>query len=83
MKATFLSRFTPSLMTTEALEAVFVQRHAPADQMVQLIRDAALTPSKSHMFLIGPRGIGKTHLIALVNYRVQGMGALREHPLIA
>jgi tetratricopeptide (TPR) repeat protein len=83
MKATFLSRFTPSLMAPEALEAIFVKRHALADQMVQRIRDAALTPSKSHMLLIGPRGIGKTHLIALVYHRVQAMDDLRNHLLIA
>jgi hypothetical protein len=51
--------------------------------MVQLIRDAVLTPSKSYMLLIGPRGIGKTHLIALVYHRVQAMDDLRNHLLIA
>lgn len=83
MKATFLSRFTPSLMTPEALEAIFVQREALAQRIVELIRDSALTPSKHHTLLIGPRGIGKTHLIALVYHRICKMDDLRDHLLIA
>ena len=62
MKTTFLSRFTPSMMKQEDLEAIFVQREALARRMVELIRDSALTPSKHYTLLIGPRGIGKSHL---------------------
>ncbi len=83
MKATFLSRFTPSLMKPEDLEAVFVQREKLAQRMLELIRDSALTPSKHHTLLIGPRGIGKTHLIALVYHRVRAMEDLRDRLLIA
>ena len=67
MKATFLSRFTPSLMAQEALEALFVQREDLARRITEQIRDSALTPSKHHTLLIGPRGIGKTHFISLIH----------------
>ncbi len=83
MKATFLSRFTPSLMTPEALEALFVQREELAQRIIERIRDSALTQSKHHFLLIGPRGIGKTHLISLIYHRIQAMDDLRDCLLIA
>ena len=83
MKASFLSRFTPSLMTPEALEALFVQREDLARRIAERIRDSALTPAKHHTLLIGPRGIGKTHLISLIYYRIQAMDDLRDRLLIA
>ena len=83
MKARFLSRFTPSLMKPEALEAIFVQREELAQRLIEHVRDSVLTPSKHHALLIGPRGIGKTHLIALVYHRVQKMDDLSDHLLIA
>src|SRR6266540_5308985 len=83
MKATFLSRFTPSLMTLEALEALFVQREDLARRISERIHESTLTPSKHHTLLIGPRGIGKTHLISLIYYRIQAMDDLRDRLLIA
>jgi hypothetical protein len=83
MKATFLSHFTPSLMTPEALEAVFVQRQGLAQRLVKLVRDSALTLSKHYALLIGPRGIGKTHLIALIYHRIRAMDDLRDCLIIA
>jgi tetratricopeptide (TPR) repeat protein len=83
MKATFLSRFTPSMMTPEALEALFVQREALAQRIVELTRDSVLTPSKHHTLLIGPRGIGKTHLISLIYHRLRAIDDLHDRLLIA
>ena len=60
MSTPFLSRFTPSLMQPETLEALFVQRHALAERIVELIRESIITPAKHHNLLIGPRGIGKS-----------------------
>jgi len=82
MKA-FLSRFTPSLMTPEALEAVFVQREELAQRVIDLIRDSTLTQSKHHTLLIGPRGTGKTHLIALIYHRIKTAADLRDRMCIA
>jgi tetratricopeptide (TPR) repeat protein len=83
MKPTFLSRFTPSLMKPEDLETVFVQREAVAQYIIQLIRDSALTSRKHHTLLTGPRGIGKTHLISLIYYRIRKMDDLRNYLFIA
>jgi len=83
MKSNFLSRFTPSSMTHEALESIFVQRHKLAEYLVELIRESALTPAKHYTLLIGPRGIGKTHLVSLIYHRVRQREDLRERLLIA
>lgn len=83
MKRPFLSSFTPSLMSHEALEEIFVQRHPLASRLVEHIRDSALGPSKHYALLVGPRGIGKTHLVALAYHRVKAMEDLRERLLIA
>jgi tetratricopeptide (TPR) repeat protein len=83
MKNTFISRFTPSLMSPETLEAILVQRHALAEHLVELIRVSALTDNKHFQLLIGPRGIGKTHLVSLIYHRVVKMEDLRDKLLIA
>jgi hypothetical protein len=83
MKNTFISRFTPSLMSPETLEAILVQRHALAERLVKLIRVSALTDNKHFQLLIGPRGIGKTHLVSLIYHRVAKMEDLRDKLLIA
>ena len=83
MNSTFLSRFTPSLMQPETLEALFVQRHALAERIVELIRESVLTPAKHHSLLIGPRGIGKSHLVSLIYYRINAVAELRERALTA
>ncbi|MDQ2688214.1 MAG: ArsR family transcriptional regulator, partial [Armatimonadota bacterium] len=69
MRTQFLSRFTPSLMPAEALEAIFVQRERLARRTVELVRDSVLTEAKSHTLFVGPRGIGKTHLVSLIYHR--------------
>ncbi len=83
MREAFLSHFTPSLMSPEALEAIFVQREGLAARLVELIRDGALTPAKHHTLLVGPRGIGKTHLVSLVYHRIAKQDDLRGRLRIA
>lgn len=83
MTTTFLSHFTPSLMKPDALEAIFVQREELVQRITDLIRESALTQSKHYTLLIGPRGIGKTHVMALVYHRIQAMEDLRDRLLIA
>jgi len=70
-------------MSPETLEAILVQRHALAEHLVELIRASALTDNKHFQLLIGPRGIGKTHLVSLIYHRVAKMEDLRDKLLIA
>jgi tetratricopeptide (TPR) repeat protein len=83
MSPHFLSRFTPSLMSPEALEAIFVQREQLSRDILESVRKGILSRSGRHILLIGPRGIGKTHLIALLYYRIKAMEDLRGRVLIA
>lgn len=83
MNEAHLFHFTPSLMTPETLEAMFVQREPLAQRLVELIRESACTENKHHTLLIGPRGMGKTHLIALIYHRVRAIEDLRNRLRIA
>jgi tetratricopeptide (TPR) repeat protein len=82
-KMPLLSRFTPSVVAAQTLEAIFVQRQKLAADLVERIQDSALTASKHYSLLIGARGMGKTHLVSLVYHRVRALPALQEHLLIA
>ena len=64
-----IAKFTPSLIPRPTLERIFVAREPILDAIMDRIRAAATTASQNHTLLIGPRGAGKTHLIALAYYR--------------
>jgi tetratricopeptide (TPR) repeat protein len=83
MKSPLIARFTPSLMAPADLEAIFVQRENLAQRLVEQIRESVLTPAKHHNLLIGPRGIGKSHLTTLVVNRVVAQADIRERMIIA
>lgn len=83
MRPDFLSYFTPSLMSAETLEEIFVQREELAQEIVDVVAESALTPSKHYSLLIGPRGIGKTHLISLIYHRVCHREDLRDRLRVA
>ena len=70
-------------MSPEILEKIFVQRHQLAEKLVEQIRESATTNHKSFQLLIGMRGIGKTHLISLIYYRVAKIEDLKDKLLIA
>lgn len=80
-----LSRFTPSVMPREALEEIFVQeeRKRLAEELVAAVRDSVLTPAKHYSLVLGPRGIGKTHLVSVVYHRVRAMEDLRDRLRVA
>lgn len=78
MPETFLSTFTPSLSKPETLEAITVGRRLELSRIVELVANSVNTRAKHHVLLVGPRGIGKTHLISLINHRLQNAIELRE-----
>ncbi|MCY7337948.1 MAG: tetratricopeptide repeat protein [Chamaesiphon sp.] len=65
-----ISAFTPSLMSHEELETILVQRQDLAQELFEKIVLSATTPAKHYALLIGMRGMGKTHLVALIYYRL-------------
>lgn len=79
----FHSSFTPSEADPETLEAMLVGRSRIARRLVERIRDSATSGEKHQDLLIGPRGIGKTHLLSLVRHRIKEDDSLHHKLAIA
>jgi len=65
-----IPRYTPSLLSGEQLERLFAARGTILDDAVGRVREAVESSRLTHTLFVGPRGAGKTHLIALVNHRI-------------
>ncbi|MDR0417258.1 MAG: hypothetical protein LBH76_08120, partial [Propionibacteriaceae bacterium] len=65
-----ISRFTPWQTPRRDLEAIFVARQPILDELVARAERAAGSASRPHTLLVGPRGAGKTHLLAMLYYRL-------------
>src|SRR5438105_15336059 len=72
----FVSRFSPNRTDPAVLEAIFVQRHRLAEVWLERLCDSVLTEAKHHLLAVGPRGCGKSHLVALL------VGRLRKDPAV-
>ncbi len=72
----FIWRFTPSRTPPRLLEAIFVQRESLLLDVLARVRESATTGNKHYILLFGPRGIGKTHFLALLRHRVAADEAL-------
>ncbi len=70
----FISRFSPNRTDPVVLEAIFVQRERLAEVWLKRLADSVLTGVKHHLLAVGPRGCGKSHLVALL------VGRLRKDP---
>jgi DNA-binding transcriptional ArsR family regulator len=80
---TFISRFSPNRTAPGDLEGILVQRHELLAKAVALLRESALTGNKHHLLFVGPRGCGKTHLLALIAYRLGNQADLADRLRIA
>jgi DNA replication protein DnaC len=78
-----ISYFTPSMNEPATLEAIFTAREPLLQQLLSRIRDSAETGNCHYSLLVGPRGIGKSHLVSLVYHRVKANPALSERLRIA
>jgi len=80
---TVIHAFRPKRTSIEDLEAIFVGReHLLQDMLIHLSRWKTGV-SRQHYLLIGPRGIGKTNLLILLENRVNKSQDLRKkwHPI--
>lgn len=77
------SSFTPSQSDGDTLEFLFVARTRIANSLLEAVRESAITGNKQQLLLIGPRGAGKTHLVALLNHRLRTDPNLNEKLRIA
>ncbi len=64
------SRYSPGNMDRESLEAVFVGRDDVMEDVLSRITTSIRGPQKHYILLVGPRGSGKTHLLALAYHRL-------------
>lgn len=82
-KALYLSHFTPSMMAPQTLEAMLVQRGPLLQRSLDHVLESLRTGSSHHTLFVGPRGIGKTHLIALLHHRLARTKEAKSKALIA
>ncbi len=79
----FIWRFTPSRTQPQLLEDIFVQRHGLLDDILEKAAESVTTGNRHHLLLVGPRGIGKTHLISLLHHRIEQDASLAPRVRIA
>ncbi|MEN8215074.1 MAG: hypothetical protein ABFS56_01590 [Pseudomonadota bacterium] len=72
------SSFNPSQSDEKTLEALFVVREDLAQRIIRGISESAKTGDKHQVLLVGPRGIGKTHLVSLLYHRVKTDDSLAD-----
>lgn len=65
------SKYSPGNLTPEALQQLFVGRDVLLEEILDKIRTAATGDAKHYLVLIGARGMGKTHLLALVDHHLR------------
>lgn len=87
MSEVLLSAFNPSTMSPQLLEAIFVEREPLVQELLSGIRGSLSPTSKAHALVLGPRGMGKTHLVSLIYHRIregrEGAEGLDEHLRVA
>lgn len=64
------SRYSPGNLAPDALERLLVGREQLVEELTQKVRKSVTSAHKHYVLLVGPRGVGKTHLIALVYHRI-------------
>lgn len=80
---TRLPLYTPSLLAPETLEAIFVKREPLLQSLIEAHRESVTTDNKHFSLFVGPRGIGKTHLLSMFYHRIQSDKVLVDNTLTA
>lgn len=83
MRLSTPSRFSPGNCEPAVLEAILVGRHRLLDRLIASVRADVEGGGCRHHLLLGPRGIGKTHLVALLNHRLRTEPALEGKVVVA
>ena len=67
------SRYSPGNMDRESLEGLFVGRHDVMEDVLSRVARSIRSPEKHYFLLVGPRGSGKTHFLALAYHRLMDL----------
>jgi len=68
----FLMIFSPQNSTLDVLDATLTrERRALADTLIKSVKESLRRKSSNHHLLIGPRGSGKTHILAFVRKTIE------------
>ncbi len=70
MSGGFLFRFSPGSSPSALLETMLVGRHKLLDRIETDVRESIAERAGHHWLLVGPRGAGKTHLLAVLRHRI-------------
>ncbi len=77
------STFNPSIMPPAQLEATLVDRNGTVDQVLNLFAKSGVGKAKNGVLLVGPRGIGKSHTVAVIHHRLAEQRSSRKKFAIA
>lgn len=62
----FHSVFSPANMDEHVLSQTLVQRHSTIHRLTEIFRGQSPGGSTHNVLMVGPRGIGKTHMVSLI-----------------
>lgn len=65
-------KYTPALLAPKTLEDTLIGRDLELDNLKRILKSAATGKSFSHPILIGPKGIGKSHMLRIIYHAVRG-----------
>ena len=65
-------KYTPALQAPETLKSTLIGRDETLKTIVRVLRNASKGGSLSHLLLIGPKGIGKTHMLRTIYHCLKG-----------
>ncbi len=65
-------KYTPALLDPKTLEDTLIGRDLELDNLKRILKSAASGKSFSHPILIGPKGIGKSHMLRIIYHAVRG-----------
>ena len=78
-----ISSYTPSLLDVETLGSIFVKRQPLLDDIYARHKSSILEKSKHFTLLVGPRGMGKTHLMSMLYHKFSGDKKMNNKVMIA
>ncbi len=82
-KINSIMKYSPGNCTPELLEMTLVTNNDLVKRIEKDINESVKTKAGYHWLLVGPRGIGKTHLLAVLNNRITANSQINDQVVIA